>query len=248
MHSQMRIISKEKRDSVIQSARKLTSIAELSFDSLSVDFGVAAESDSPITAKFHFVNKGSSKITISGVTTSCSCLTATLSRYNLSPGQSAEIIAKYDQTGHPGRHDRYVYLYVSDAKTGSSTLAATVMLTGVVIPQGADLSDYPVKLGYFSFDKPSVTFTVGKASKQTLRLVNTSDSARELSFSTGLLPSFLTVTPSIIRIPSGGECEVILEYNGDSDIISSKKGISLLFDGAGINRLSSKIDVFFIDY
>lgn len=247
MRSQMRIIPKEKRDSVIQSTRKLFSIEGLAFDSLSVNFGLANENDAPIPVKYRFSNSGKSDINLSGISTSCSCLKATLSKRMLKPGESAEIVAEYNQKGHPGRHDRYIYLYCKDPKSGESSLSATLMLSGTVVSEGAKLKYYPVGMGYFSFSSSSLTFSVGKASKQTLKFVNTSDSARTITFSSGLLPKGLTLSSSVVRVPAGGESSVVVSYDGGNSVHASQKSIPLLFDGAGLNRLYSKIDVFFAD-
>ncbi len=248
MRSQMRIISSQVRDSLSQDMRKISSIGELVFDTMTINYGVVSEDDAPITRVFRFVNKGNYAITLKGITTSCSCLKASLSKYTIKPGESAEISTEYNQKGHPGRHDRYIYLYTADSKSGASKLAATVMMTGVVTPVGEDIKEYPVKMGYFSFNVSSVSFKVNQSSKQTVKVVNTSDSARELSFSTGLLPAGITVSPSKIRIPSGGEGSVIISYDGGNTIYASEKAIPLFFEGSGLNRLSAKIDVFCVDY
>lgn len=136
MHSQIRIISQQKRDSVARAARTLSAAEGLSFDSLRVDFGTVRESDAPVMAKFRFVNTGRTSLTVRSLSTSCSCVKATLSRYVLKPGESAEITAEYDQKGHPGRHDRYIYMFMADRNDGPSRLAATVMLTGLVVENG----------------------------------------------------------------------------------------------------------------
>lgn len=245
LHSQIRIIPQQYRDSLQNATRKLSSDPSFVFDSLTLNYGSVKENDARIKKVFHFVYKGKSVVTISGITTSCSCVTATASRMTLKPGESCDITAIYNQKGHPGRHDRYLYLYVSENGGRQSKMVATLLMTGVVVSTDIALEGFPVNMGFFAADKSSLRFNIGVPSKQSVIFVNLSDQPRGLSVIDGLLPpGFLAKFSSKTASP-GQSIVLSIIYDGDKSNHVSKRSIPIVIEGTGLNRLNSKIDIFF---
>lgn len=132
-HAQMKMLPRHTVDSLVRASMqpKEWSAKELQFDSLVVHVPDTFEDAAPMEATFHFQNVSSEAIVVARVETSCSCADAVLDRYVIGPGEKASIKMTYRQKGHPGRHDRHVFLYCRDG--AESTLCALLTLSSLVL-------------------------------------------------------------------------------------------------------------------
>lgn len=115
-HAQMRILPRERVDSLVRAQNKPRewSASFLQFDALSRDAGSVRESDGIIQAEYHFRNTGSESICLGRMETSCTCVTASCSPVLVKPDSTATLVVRYDPSGHPGRHPRYVSVHLRE--------------------------------------------------------------------------------------------------------------------------------------
>lgn len=129
---QMRMLPRSVVDSLVtaSSQPKEWCDGRLSFESLTVDAGEVPEDAAPVKASFRFRNAGSETLLFDKPQASCSCVSVSLSKTRLRPGAEAVIDVTYRQKGHPGVHDRHVFLYYKD---DTSNPAAALTLHSRVI-------------------------------------------------------------------------------------------------------------------
>ena len=79
-----------------------------------------------VTAIFGFTNVGQSPVTIVDVHPSCGCTTATLAKTEYAPGESGEIDAKLNFTGHVGHQEKWIYVTTNMPGTEPALLSLAV--------------------------------------------------------------------------------------------------------------------------
>jgi hypothetical protein len=79
-----------------------------------------------VTAKYRFTNTGPSPVAILDVRPSCGCTTATLAKKEYAPGESGEIDAKLNFSGHVGHQEKWIYVTTNLAKTDPTVLSLAV--------------------------------------------------------------------------------------------------------------------------
>lgn len=133
LHAQMRILPRSTVDSLARaySGPREWSIEEMLFDSLRVRKPATYEDAEPIKASFRFRNKSSESLVIKRLETSCSCVDAVMEQRVIAPGDYALIDVTYRQKGHPGVHDRYIFLYTE--KDGEDSPCAILALSTLVL-------------------------------------------------------------------------------------------------------------------
>lgn len=92
------------------------------------DFGTIPN-DKAVSQTFELRNVGRGKLEILGVSTSCGCTTAELSKRQLGPGETAELTVTYDPLAHDGatgRFMRIVYIRSDDPDVPEATLTVRV--------------------------------------------------------------------------------------------------------------------------
>ena len=92
------------------------------------DFGTIPN-DEPVSQVFEVRNVGRGKLEITGVSTSCGCTSAEVSKRQLGPGESAALAVTSDPLAHEGatgRFMRVVYVRSNDADVPEATLTIRV--------------------------------------------------------------------------------------------------------------------------
>jgi len=77
---------------------------------------------------FTITNAGDQILSITGVLPSCGCTTATLSKWDLAPGESIGLLVSVNTTGFAGTVDRTVTVKSTDPKTPSLVLRVSVTI------------------------------------------------------------------------------------------------------------------------
>lgn len=113
--AQMRILPRERVDSLVKAAEgpRCWAADFLYVDSLSFNAGTASEG-SIIAAEYHIRNTGDEDLAIGRVETTCGCVTASLSPAFLPAHESAVLHVEYNTLRHPGRHPRYISIYLRE--------------------------------------------------------------------------------------------------------------------------------------
>ena len=87
------------------------------------------------TAKYRFTNIGTSTVTITDVTTSCGCTTATLTKKEYASGESGEIEATFNFAGHVGHQGKWIFVTTSFAPKEPVLLSLAVDVPADVMIQ-----------------------------------------------------------------------------------------------------------------
>lgn len=103
--------------------------AEIQFDQTEFDFGTVDEGVM-VEAKFIVSNPGKSDLIITKVQPSCGCTVPVWPKDPIKPGESAEVLAKFNTAGKPNRQFKTLTLYTNTA-TGREILK----LRGLVTPK-----------------------------------------------------------------------------------------------------------------
>jgi len=125
--------SKVKKENVKEAKKRDVEIskgaAEIQFDRTEFQFGTVNEGD-VVEAKFVVINSGKTDLIITKVQPSCGCTVPEWPRTAIKPGESGEILAKFNTAGKPNRQSKTLTLYTNTAK-GREILK----LTGSVTPK-----------------------------------------------------------------------------------------------------------------
>ena len=111
--------SKVKKENVDTAKKRDTEIskgaAEIQFDITEYDFGTVNEGEI-VEAKFLVTNSGKTDLVISNVQPSCGCTVPVWPRNPIKPGDSAEVLAKFNTAGKPNRQAKTLTLFTNTAR------------------------------------------------------------------------------------------------------------------------------------
>jgi len=166
----------------------------------------------PVKATFEVRNKGSKRITISDVQTSCGCTTADWPHGEIDGGDRFTISATYDaqQLGH---FEKQVLVFGSASKE-------PLMLTmkGVVVAEMQDFSgSYPFDFDGLRVDKNELEFdNVNRGDKpvQELHVLNTSEKVCQPNLQH--LPPYLTAKVFPERVAPGRTAKITVTLNSSA--------------------------------
>ena len=83
--------------------------ADISFDSITYDFGEFPETEPVQTCSFTFTNTGSAPLIINQATASCGCTVPTYTKTPIAPGEKGTIDVTYDGSGRiPGHFKKTI--------------------------------------------------------------------------------------------------------------------------------------------
>ncbi|CAI8366731.1 MAG: Uncharacterised protein [Flavobacterium sp. SCGC AAA160-P02] len=86
--------------------------AEIQFDQTEYDFGTVNEGV-VVEAKFIVTNPGKTDLLISNVQPSCGCTIPIWPKDPIKPGESSEVLAKFDTSGKPNRQFKTLTLFTN---------------------------------------------------------------------------------------------------------------------------------------
>lgn len=183
-----------------------TASAELEFPTRSVDLKPDL-SDSFGVAKFSFENTGSQPISISQITPSCSCLTATSDKYVIPAREKGIVKVKFDYGARVGPQEKQVAVSVEGTTTKPIilTVKATIPSLLTLDPPTLQWTDKDksatkkcrIKLAP---DAPSISPTLGSDGKN-LYYQATLEKVDDLTYEISVTPAHSNHGPMTIRLP-----------------------------------------------
>ena len=84
--------------------------ANLKLSESSINFGNVKEGP-PVTKTITITNKGTETVKIANTSTSCACTSVKLAKSSLEPGESTELMIKYNTYKYPGKFDKTVTVF-----------------------------------------------------------------------------------------------------------------------------------------
>jgi len=167
---------------------------------------------SPVKATFQLRNKGSRKITITDVQTSCGCTSADWPRGEIGGGDKFTVSATYDarQLGH---FEKQVLVFGNNS---SEPLLLT--MKGVVVAEIEDFAGtYPFEMGTLRVDRNELEFddvNRGDRPVQELHVLNAGDKTCQPNLQH--LPPYLTAKVFPERVAPGRTAKITVTLNSAS--------------------------------
>lgn len=234
--AQLKIVPREKLENVV-SPRLSPDSAILDFDRRAVNAAPMNEDDLPVSYRYTFRNVGDSPVMIRMVRTTCSCLTASCSSGKIKPGETADIIARYDPKGHPGRFERRIFVYTEDYAD-----PAAVLSLNVNVSSGEDLSDeYPVQMGHIRMRRNALSFKQGIKSVEKIRFVNLSEKPLRLECEGQFLPESICFSTRPEIVEAGEEGEIVITY--DPEAGETRSRVPVIIRNLGVSPGQATINV-----
>lgn len=203
---------------------------ELSFESLTYDFGTIAEDGGTVTTIFHYKNIGTNPSVIVTAVSSCGCTTPIYSKMPIAPGDSSTVEVTYDPMDRPGKFSRTIQVILAPHNK-----KYVLTITGDVTPREKSVEEnYPFDMGgglrlsanYF----PLSFIEQGKRVESQVKYANTSKRA---------------ITVTLRPETQSGELKVDLKQN----IAAGEQGsFSIAYDLSGQKNIYGVLnDKYYVD-
>lgn len=206
--AQIRIVPQSMLDAV-SSPRLNADSAALAFDVRYIVAQQMNEDDAPGVFSFPFVNVADRTLRIHRLVSTCSCASASCAVRTVAPGESAEIIVRYDPKGHPGRFERKIFVYTEEGNEPAAVLRLSVDVTS-----GADISsEWPVQMGPVRLRRSEVKVDKEVKTVESLRFINVSDAPVSLQCEKAFLPECLSFSTEPAVVGPGDEGQIMIAYD-----------------------------------
>lgn len=229
---------------VPQDRLKAVSDPVLSADSAALAFDVRHivaepmnEDDMPKSFVFPFTNESGATVRIHRLVSTCSCASAICPVKEVQPGESSEIVVRYNPKGHPGKFERKVFVYTQDGNDPAAVLRLSVDVT-----TGADISaEWPVQMGPIRLRRSEVKVSKDVRSVETLRFINVSDAPVFLQCETAFMPECLSFSTEPAVAGPGKEGQIKIAY--DPAKPGRQNVMKVILKGLGLPPSKSTITV-----
>ncbi len=236
IRAQIRILPKERLEAV-DSPKLSRDSAALKFDTRYIKAAALKEDASPETFTFVMTNAGREVIDVRRLTTTCSCVSASVGQNVLKPGESTSVKVRYNPKGHIGRFEHKVFVYTQPGNDPAAILRLNVEVEG-----GSDISGiYQVRMGNIALRSTDVRFSRDTKGVEVLKYVNLSGRDMKLECEEMFLPdciSFETI-PEILG--DGQEGEIRISY--DPSRGKPLELIPLILRNLGVSPSRSTINI-----
>ena len=236
VQAQMVIVPREKLEAMHNPKLTAASLA-MKFETMYIKANPMGEDDGVQTFTYPFTNVGEDTLKIRNMVAGCTCTVPFCHKTTVAPGESSEIIVKYNPKGHPGRFERRIMVYADQDETPTAILRLYVE-----VDRGGDLSGlYPIAMGNIRVRRNQVTFQSGRKAVEKCPFVNVSGKEFTLVCESPLLPACLSVrtVPEILQ--PGQEGEIVITYNPEKG--GQRPKMPVIFKGLGLPPIQSTIMV-----
>lgn len=235
-HAQIVIVPREKLEAM--NNPKLTAAAlAMKFETMYIQAGPMGEDDGVQTFAYPFTNVGEDTLKVRNLISGCTCMTALCPKMTVAPGESSEIIVKYNPKGHPGRFERKVIVYADQDQEPT-----VILRLNVEVERGGDFSGlYPIAMGNIRVRRNVVSFSSGRKGVEICPFVNVSGKDFTLVCETPLLPPCLSVRAEPQTLQPGQEGEIIITYSPEKG--GQRPKMPVMFKGLGLPPVQSSIMV-----
>ena len=234
--AQIMIVPREKLDAV-NNPRLSKDAASLKFETVFIEAEPMGEDDGIKTFVYPFENIGKDTISVKRLVSTCSCASAICNVSQLLPGESAEVVVKYNPKGHPGKFERKIFLYTDDTPS-----PAAILRLSVNVDRGTDLAGlYPVGMGNIRMRTKEISVENGVRSTVRCVFVNVSGKPLKLEYEKAMLPACMSVRTEPEIVSGGQEGEIVITYDPSKGAARPKMPIML--KGLGVPPSQSTITV-----
>lgn len=210
--------------------------AAFSFDTRHIKAEPMNEDDAPVVFRYRFRNVSDKHLKIGRLVSTCSCASASCPVSSVPPGESSEILVRYNPKGHPGRFERRIFVYTDNGRD-----PAAVLKLSVEVSTGQDLSaDWPIQKGGIRLRRGSVSFVEGVMAVEKIRFINLTGNDLKLQCEESFLPPCLSFRSEPEMVKDGQTGEMVISYDPTKQSRSSMK---IMLKGLGIPPSQSAIEV-----
>lgn len=236
VQAQIMVVPREKLDAV-NNPRLSLDAASLKFETVFIAAEPMREDDGIKTFVYPFTNVGKDTLQINRLVSTCSCASAVCPVGRLLPGESSEIVVRYNPKGHPGTFERKVFLYINDSPS-----PAAILRLAVSVDRGADLAGaFPVGMGNIRLRTKEVYVERNCRIVQRCVFVNVGDKPLKLDYEKALLPQCLSVKVEPEIVAGGEEGEIVISYDPSKGGVRDK--MPVILKGLGVPPTQSAIIV-----
>ena len=238
--AQIVIVPREKLEAM--NNPKLTASAlAMKFETMYIEAQPMGEDDGLQTFSYPFTNVGEDTLKIRNIVATCSCMSAMAPKMAVAPGESSEIVVRYNPKGHPGRFERRILIYADQDKEPTAILRLYVE-----VDRGGDMAGlYPIPMGNIRVRRNEVSFRSDKKAVERCQFVNVSGRDFKLICESPLLPACITVSVEPEVLQSGQEGDIVIMYDPAKG--GQRPKIPVIFKGLGLPPLQSSIIVHIVD-
>lgn len=234
--AQIMVVPREKLDAV-NNPRLSLDAASLKFETMFIAAEPMREDDGIKTFVYPFTNVGKDTLQINRLVSTCSCASAICPAGRLLPGESSEIVVRYNPKGHLGTFERKVFLY-----TDESPSPAAILRLAVSVDRGADLAGaFPVGMGSIRLRAKEVYVERDSRIVQRCVFVNVGDKPLKLDYEKALLPQCLSVKVEPEIVAGGEEGEIVISYDPSKGGVRDR--MPVILKGLGVPPTQSAITV-----
>ena len=234
--AQIKIVPRERLEAVNNPRLSLDAVS-LKFETTFIEAEPMGEDDGIKTFVYPFTNSGKDTIQIKRLVSTCSCATAVCPVGGLLPGESSEIVVRYNPKGHPGTFERKVFLYTDDLTSPSAILRLAVK-----VDRGVDLSGmFPVGMGNIRVRTKTVSVERDCKAVQRCVFVNVSDKPLKLECEKAMLSPCLNVRTEPEIVAGGEEGEIVITYDPAKGGVRDR--MPVILKGLGVPPTQSTITV-----
>lgn len=234
--AQIRILPKERLEAV-NSPKLSSDSAALSFDTRHIKAEPLKEDDPPETFTFVMTNAGTEVMDIIRLTTTCSCVSASVRQNVLKPGESTSLTARYNPKGHIGRFEHKVFVYTQPGSDPAAVLRLNVEVEGV-----SDISGtYRVRMGNIALRSTDVRFSRDTKGVEVLKFMNMSGFDMKLECEEMFLPECISFETNPEILKAGQEGEIRISYDPSKG--KSGERIPLILRNLGVSPSRSTINI-----
>lgn len=163
-------------------------LPEITFETITHDFGTFPEESGRVTCEFQFTNTGKADLVLQKVRASCGCTTPEWTKEPVKPGDKGVVKATYNASGRPGAFTKTITVTTN---AGEKRLS----IKGDVIPKAQKIEDkYPHEFGAIRLMKKNIYFNTilyPAQKSETIEIVN--NSKEDAKVAVLHVPAFITV-------------------------------------------------------
>lgn len=221
---QKRSLSRAAIDSLMNPSLIKNGDKNLFFNHTEYDLGALYDSDTLQIVKFPFKNIGEKPLRINKLNVNCSCIEAILSHNVIEPGDTGEIIVKFNPHGKSGTFGSDVFVYTDF----SGNIPHVRLSVSVNVLCSDDWSYLPYKVGALRLKRCKLQFIDVERGKSYVERIPCANTGTE-PLKPGLLmkPSFVSFASEPALLEPGGEGDIVVKINIPEDM--PVKGSTLRF-------------------
>ncbi len=202
-------------------------LPEITFESITHDFGTFPEENGKVSCEFTFTNTGKADLVLQKVRASCGCTTPEWTKEPVKPGAKGVVKATYNASGRPGSFNKTITV---TSNAGEKRLS----IKGEVIPKAQKVEDkYPHQFGDLRLMKKNVYFnTILHPQTKTERIEVINNGKSDVKVAVANAPEFITITaPATLKAGEKGEIQLVAKTQDSKVWGSFKLSFTLLVNG-----------------